>query len=284
MDWSKAKTILIVALLVANSILAYFLYFDDIYANSTTDDSFILRTQKILLNKDIKIDTEIPLTTKATFNLSVEYQKYEPLEINRNFFDGNGIRESMDSTFTEIYRDNENVTIINDKLLIYEYLGDMKDKGINSLEAAKAEAEAFLIDRAKFNSDTNDLVLSYYRETDYGYYLEYTKVLDGMYIEQSFTTFRVENGGVRKMERTWLNIKQIEDTNIEIVSAPKAILELISHEQVYNKTITDISLCYYFDPEKQDYFGDYQSATEGKAVPAWRVLFHDGYKMILDIN
>jgi len=284
MDWSKAKTILIVALLITNSVLAYFLFFDDIYANSTVDENFLSRTREILLNKNIEIGTEIPLTTNATYNLAVEYEKYEPLEVNMFFFEGNGIRESTDTTFTEIYRDNENVTIINDKLLIYEYKGELQDKGIDSIEKARDEAEKFLFERAKIEPDNNDLELSYSRETDYGFYLEYTKVFDGLYIEQSFTSFRIERGGVRKMERTWLSINHIEETNIEIVPAPKAILELISYEQVYNKTILDISLCYYFDPEKQDYFGDYQSATEGKAVPAWRVLFKDGYKIILDIN
>ena len=86
------------------------------------------------------------------------------------------------------------------------------------------------------------------------------------------------------MERTWLNTKEIEETDYKIVPAPKAILELLSMEDASNKTITDISLSYYFDPEKQEYLDDYQQAMEGRAVPAWRVQFQDGYDVILDLE
>jgi|GEM_PF-515486 len=284
MDWSKAKTILIVALIITNLVLGYFLFFDDIYANSTIEDSFIKKTEEVLNKKGIIIDTYLPIDTNATYNISVEYEKYDPVLVNTNFFNGQGELESKDSAFMEIYKENESITIINDKLIIYENVGVLNDKGITTLELAIKEAMDFLQIRGKIDTNSNDMELSYYRETIEGYYLVYTKVVNDLYIENSFTTFRIEKGGVRKMERTWLNVNEIEVTNLEIVSAPKAILELLSMEQVYNKTISDVSLCYYFDPERQDYFGEYQGATEGKAIPAWRVQFKDGYKVILDIN
>ncbi len=53
--------------------------------------------------------------------------------------------------------------------------------------------------------------------------------------------------------------------------------------EVYGKTITDISICYYFDPQKHNYLEDLGEARQGgRAVPAWRIQFSDGYKIFID--
>ncbi|WP_409227327.1 two-component system regulatory protein YycI [Gudongella sp. SC589] len=281
MDWSKAKTILIVALLVTNIFLAYFLYGAQDTGNAVLDPEFIQETEDLLGRNGIVLQTEIPTKTQQLYNLTVEYEIMQPGRINESFFGSEGTINRSEGAVVEIDNGKEEVTVINEKLMIYENSGEEAVNSIEDIEQAVDLALGFLQERGY---ETQDMGLSYWRETETGYYLDFTKTFQDSYIELSYTLFRIENGNIVRMERTWLNTKEIEQTDYKIVPAPKAILELLSMGDASNKTITDITLCYYFDPEKQEYLDDYQQAKEGRAVPAWRVQFKDGYKVILDLE
>ena len=280
MDWSKAKTILIIALVFTNLFLATFFY--DGNKTNTLSASPELReeVEKILMRKDIKLQATIPQGTESRLNLIVEYENMVADDLNEKFFADMGIIEST-SALTEIYKGDESIVIINDKLMIYENETRAIGPKLSNIESAVALALSFMQEKGY---TTEDMKLSFSQETEEGFFLDFTKSLDGLYIEHSFTTFRIRDGEVRKMERTWLNIKEKKETDYPIISAQKRILELISMEETFGKTITNISLSYYFDPEKQEYLGEYQQAMEGNAVPAWRVQFEDGYEVILELD
>ncbi|MDY0235998.1 MAG: two-component system regulatory protein YycI [Gudongella sp.] len=280
MDWSKAKTILIIALVFTNLFLAAFLYGGNEAKTQSASPELMEEAEKILLRKDIKLDAKFPETTNSAYNLIVEYENILPEALNKSFFKDQGIIEST-TALTEIYKGDESIVIINDKLIIYENETKAIGTSVADVESAVALALTFMEEKGY---ETDDMKLSFSQETEDGFYLDFTKSLEDFYIEHSFTTFRIKDGEIRKMERTWLNIKEIKDTNYPIISAQKMILELISMEDTFGKTITDISLSYYFDPEKQDYLGEYQQAMEGNAVPAWRVQFEDGYDVILELD
>ena len=72
------------------------------------------------------------------------------------------------------------------------------------------------------------------------------------------------------------------DKPIEISSAPKSLLAVLGKEEVEGKTITDISICYYFDPQRQDYNDNPEEVQQGTTIPAWRIQFNDGYKIFVD--
>src|SRR5690606_9906755 len=113
-------------------------------------------------------------------------------------------------------------------------------------------------------------------------YLEYSKVYKDTFVERAYTNFQIDGRGVKRFERLWLNVKEIGDTKIYISTAPKSLLNLLGMKELYNNSITDISLCYYFDPEKHEYIEEPGEAKQGRAVPAWRIQFEDGYKVYID--
>lgn len=279
MDWSKAKSILIVAFIVTNLLLGYVLFIDGRNVDATTKDEFIQDAIKLLNNKDIELAVEIPKIKPSLYGLTVEYEMINADTIVQNYFSGEGIVNSKDIDFIQVSNKNEHVTIVNRKLLIYE--SDTLDEkyDIEDEEHAIKVALDFLYDR---KYDTSDMKLSYSKYEKGIYYLEYSKVYNDAYLESSFTNIQVDNTGVRKLERTWLNVKETGETPIYISSAPKSILGLLSMENVYGKVIKDISLCYYFEPLKHDYLENPSEAKQGKAVPAWRIQFEDGYKVFLD--
>lgn len=281
MDWSKAKTILIVALIVTNIFLAYFLFGEQTPGNAAYDPEFLEETEDLLGRNGIILEASVPMETEQLYNLIVEYEEMEPAKLGERYFNTETEIDGSEGAVVEIESADESISIINNKLLIYENTGESAGNSISNLDQAVEKALGFLVERGY---ETDDMQLSYWRETENGFYLDFTKVFEDSYIELSYTVFRIENGQITRMERTWLNTKDIEQTDYKIVPAPKAILELLSMEDASNKTITEISLCYYFDPERQDYLDDYQQAMEGKAVPAWRVQFQDGYDVILDLE
>ncbi len=281
MDWSKAKTILIVALIVTNIFLAYFLFGEQTPGNAAYDPEFLEETEELLGRNGIILEASVPMEAEQLYNLIVEYEEMEPNMLGERYFNTETDIDGTEGAVVEIESVDESISIINNKLLIYENTGEPAGNDISNLDQAVEMALGFLMERGY---ETEDMRLSYWRETENGYYLDFTKIFEDSYIELSYTVFRIENGQIARMERTWLNTKDIEQTDYKIVPAPKAILELLSMEDASNKTITEISLCYYFDPERQDYLDDYQQAMEGKAVPAWRVQFQDGYDVILDLE
>ena len=280
MDWSKAKTILIVALLIANGILGYFVYKDTLVSNASAQLYSDLEVEELLSRRDITLNSIIPKNPETLLSMTVEFEQNEPFDINSRYFDGKGIRELGGEGIEEIYRGNEAVTIENRKLLIYEnknrIISVVKDVTIDD---ADETAKKFLQDRGY---STKDMKLTYHEENQQGIRLEYSKVLEDSYVEIGYTSFLIAGETVKRMERMWLNTVELQQSDLTLVPATKGILELLSIEQAHGKTITDISLCYYFDPEKQTNYEGFQQATQGNAVPGWRIQFEDGTKLVLD--
>lgn len=279
MDWSKAKTILIVALIITNSLLLYVLYINDDYKDATLAESFIEDSKQLLENKDIKLNTKIPRDIPDLYGLTVEYEILDSTTLNNNFFNGQGNVEPKGEGLLEISYDDELLTLINEKLIIYESKTNDLVYDIKSQEDAINIATNFLVDK-EFN--ISDMELSFVKEIDGVYYLEFTKIFDDIYMESTFTNLQIDNTGVKKLDRTWLNMNEAGATKLKISSAPKSILALISMEEVYGKVIKDISICYYFDPEKQEYVEDPGRAQQGSTDLAWRIQFEDGYKVFID--
>ncbi|TJX13149.1 hypothetical protein E9840_10630 [Tissierella creatinini] len=279
MDWSKAKTILIVALLLTNFLLGYVIFFKQDMVDATTDGEFIENTIKLLKEKNIELATTIPVETEDLFGLVVEYEIQDPVNLNNNFFDGNGSIDVKGEGLQEIKYLDKTITILNDKLIIYEANPRGEIYSIESEEEAEDIARGFLNENG---ISTSDMEISFVKKSGNSYNIEFTKVFNSHYIESTFTNLQLNNRGVIKMERNWLNMKEIGITPIEISSAPKSILSLLSKKEVYGKTISHISLCYYFDPKMQVYQFDPEETQQGTTIPAWRVQFEDGYKVIID--
>ncbi|WMM24757.1 two-component system regulatory protein YycI [Tissierella sp. MB52-C2] len=280
MDWSKAKTILIVAFIVTNMLLGFVLLSSERQTETTIKEGFIEDVTQILKDKNIFLDTEISKEIPSLNTLIVEYEFVDSSKINNTFFQGQGIIESDEQSLTEIVHKDEKILITNKKTLVYENKSNTENYKDLDEEKAKNIALEFLQER-RYN--ISDMELSYILLKDDSYYLEFSKSYKDRYLEKSYTNIEVNKTGVKKLERIWLNVLEERDTLIYIGTAPKSILSLLSMKEVYGKTIKDISLCYYFEPtDHNDYVKDLKEAKKGKTMPAWRVLFNDGYKVIID--
>lgn len=279
MDWSKAKTILIVSFILVNLLLVYNLVIENKEVTEVVDETFIEDVEGLLNNKNIRLNTEIPRNTQSLPTLLVEYENIDVDSINERYFENQSKIINNSEELTVLEREDEKVTLVNEKLLIYESKNIENQIDIKTIEDAKNIALQFLTDRGY---DTSDFKLSHSKTVEDRFYLEFSKIYKDRFLESAFTNVQIDNTGIKKLERLWLNVKEESDTSIYITKAPKSILELLSINRAYNKTIADISLSYYFDPERHDYVENPEKAKLGRTIPAWRVKFEDGYKIFLD--
>lgn len=279
MDWSKAKTILIIAFIVTNLLLAHVLFDNENIDEPTIKEGFIENAVGLLQSKNIKVNCKIPNTQPSLSMMNVEYEKKGIDEINNNFFGGKTIGVEQEEGKVEFQINKEKVTLLDGKTLIYENSDDKEKYAKLDKEKAISIAEDFLKEKG-FSMD--DMKLSFIKNDNGIYYLEYTKIYEGLYVEKTYTKFEIGKCGIKRFERFWLNTKEIGENQIYISTAPKAILGLLTMEEAYGKTIEDISLCYYFDPSRHEDINDPKKTREGKAIPAWRIQFDDGSKILLD--
>ena len=239
MDWSKAKTILIVAFIITNILLGFVVFSMEKQEQPTIKQSFIEDVTKILEKKNIFIDSEIPKEMPKLNALTVEYEILDCDKVNRDFFNGLGSIDRSENDLVEIIKDDEKITISNKRTLKYENNNARLRYEDLDKDMAEAIAMEFLMDKG---IEILDMKLSYVKEDEDRYILDFSKIYNDRYLEIAYTTIQVDNTGVKGLERLWLNTLNEGETPMYISTAPKSILELLSMEEVYGKTIVDISL------------------------------------------
>ena len=279
MDWKKIKKILIIALLVANSVLFFYTKYNDFrLRNESTRRDFTREVTELLAEKNIELDTKIPRKTKKLPSVLVSFETSSEENINDRYFKGEGKVERPSTDLAEISLGDEYINLVNGRRAFYENRKKENNFKIDSLEEAQNIAQKFLLDK---KYDTRDIYLSYYKIDGDKYILNYTKVFDSIPVESSYTNFVIDARGVMSMDRLWLDVLDKSDQKIYLYPAPRALLSLLNKTEYYNKTIEKISPCFYFNPEDQGYIEDITRAVNGRAIPAWKVKFTDGEYTVL---
>lgn len=276
MDWSKAKKIMIFAFVVVNVALLLTMLSKDIRAKEyiTTKEDVIERLNKI--NVDLK--TEIPEKTPDIELLEVEYEEYDTinkkLDIASEFFSASNLLEIVkiddEKNSITFENDKEKFEILKDKKIFYE---DKTRDNNSPMKFDPEEVAADFLEEKSFKK--SDYKLTESKKNNDIIELNYTKEYKNTIVEKSYMKITIKNGRVIKFERLWLNTIEEKENNIKLRPATDSLLKLLSVEGIKDKTIEDIVLCYYFDPNDTDVF-DFGELKAGDAVPAWKVKFTDG--------
>ncbi|QIB27921.1 two-component system regulatory protein YycI [Caloranaerobacter azorensis] len=278
MDWSKAINILIIAFLITNLILVYVLVDNkrDDSAYLTIKEEFIREVKKLLLQKGIKIESDIPKAVPSLPLLTIEYEIQNPEKLAEKLL-GNYSKDVVNGEI--LYKNgNKTLQIIDNKKIIYKNNSSIKIYDELDKNIVVSIAENFI--------KNNDFTEDDYELTDYSfngksYFLRYTKKSKDMLLEKSYMIFEIDNTGIKRFERLWFDFVKTSERKVTISSAPESLLRLLTMEDVYGKTIVQIDLCYYFDPVKHG-TGDWKKTLKGQAGPAWRVKFNDGTLVFID--
>lgn len=285
MDWHKSKTILIIVLIITNIVLLtiYLNYADG--EDPTIGEEFIRKTEAALNDADITINTEIPRYTPILDCPFLIVKSYEQNGVNLDYFGGKADYISQRENRFILEKGSETVEIDLMRKLSYTNSSMDEKYTIDKLEDAIKIAEEFM---EKKNATEETAVLDYHSVESGKYTLQYANKYENTYVENSYMKFIITRAGVVRFEKQWFYFDEKREgipDYISINTAPKALNSLVKYPQLAGKSIESIELCYYLNAE--DFNSERMSprhGIRGKSIPAWRVFFNDGTKIILDDN
>lgn len=209
MDWTKAKSILIVALIVTNLVLisAYFLQ-----DNRLEKDDKEMRevTIKLLEEKNIFLETKIPEVHYRMPKLTVQYDKADEDVIRKQLAGQKSLpaKERSDENLISMTQD-----FIKDCGLMTENVT------FDSIERSGDET------RVIYKNYVNDIAL-----------------------EESEMVCTIRDGRIVDFKRNWLKPMEANGIEKEVIPAAAALIKFMSEnteeEKIY---VEDISLVYWLD-------------------------------------
>lgn len=216
MDWTKSKTILIVALLVTNLFLLTTYRFS---GDRSSADAAQLESETIALleEQNIFIKGELPERHSDMPVLTVTYSR-------------------LDETF------------LSEKLDAQVPLGP----SYRNRESILMMVEDFLKSCGVWNGG---VVLESYQHDGDRILVSYANVYEEFRIEESYILCTVVGGKVEALERVWLEPVAFGRTKRSTMSASAALLSLLSKKHAQGAVLVEgIELIYWLD--QQDYTGE----------------------------
>lgn len=274
MDWSKAKNILIIAFVITN-IFLFFNIKQNIDQHNyfyKVDNERIEDVTNILDEKSIVVNTDVPKQVPRLAVLTLKYETYKGKEVADKIL---GQYETKDGEFI---KDNEKVKIdLNNKLIIYERRPQIFSIENLTEEKAKEIADNFIEKYGFYNRDIKQWnVLQKERGQ---YEIIYKQIYKDMIIRDSEMKVLVNNTGVLRLERRWLQIEGIKDHEKRVIPATKALLIAIDkiNKEDNGAIITDITLGYSLDISKFNSLAnqEWYNMELGDASPYWIICLEN---------
>lgn len=215
MDWTKAKNILIVALIATNLVLLFTYAFQE-KSLYETEDTIWADTIALLETKNIFVKVENPKRHSRMPVLTVEYG-------------------TMDQELVDQVMSNQ----------------ERLPADRRSEKDLLAMAESFL---RHCDLLTENVVYESLEEKKGGETLiTYSNQRNGLRIEDSWISCTIKDGKVTKLERDWLDPVGLGKMKREIIPAATALLIFMGeNEEIEKIDVEDISLVYYLDPSSID--------------------------------
>lgn len=214
MDWTKAKSILIAALVVTNLILIITYVFQNSSVKNNEEELQSI-TMKLLAEKNIFIETDIPEDHHRMPKLTVQYDKI-------------------------------NEDVINEQLANQAVLGESEqtDENLVAVTSAFIENCGLMTENVTFDRiDRKDGIIT----------VTYKNYVNGISIEESYIICTVKDGIITDFKRYWLNPVEVGDMKKEVISAAAALIKFMSEKTEEGEIhVKDISLVYWLDSDSFD--------------------------------
>ena len=253
MDWSKAKTILIVALLVTNIFLVA------TYGTMGVKDDPVVLDQgtliDLLVQRGVYLETEIPKRPKSMEVVPVEVVRSVDAEVEA-LLASEGAPELFNIKDTIPQEEWLN---IKEADVASAYV----DASINFITALGFMDESVRFDEISINKDNNVLV-------------EFENLYDGIPLEESIMACSFEQGELADLNALWLKPIANNRKKVSVVDPAVALLALVGEktsEEKYN--VKSIELSYWLNAEESNLEG----TVADTAFPAWCITYNQGGKM-----
>lgn len=254
MDWSKAKTIIIIALLLTN-IFLIFTYGD--FGEKESSGSFDEQTLILLLgDRGVELETDIPEKPKAMQLLSVavihvpeeEIQALRASEGSAELFDLAGMVDD------EAFGDIETAYVIE------AYV----DRARNFITALGLMSDSVVFDGIASESQNGGEVV-----------VRFKTMADDFKVEESYMECIFSQGQLVDLKSSWLNPEGYSRKKVSVMDPAVALLSLVSDGDVEKAEagtvrVDSIELIYWLDSQA----ADIEQAVKDTAFPTWRITYN----------
>ena len=264
MDWTKAKTILIIAFIITNVFLFYNLEKDKPSAESYSSltEERLEDVKEILSERGVSLLSEIPREMPEVASLEVAYLQMDKYEQARVFL-GDKFN-SKDEAFSKA---GESLKVLEGKKLIYENTQTINSYEIG-LDEARESAELFLKEKG---ISLDDAVLETISAENGLVRLVYVQTAENLPFENGQMEILLSGDKVVRLERIWMQVIAVGDSKRKVIPATKALLmALKTLEEKRITEIEELTLTYLFDTKKSS-LSKWQDIKSGTALPVWRL-------------
>ncbi len=276
MDWTKAKTILIIAFIITNVFLFYNLEKDGPSSDNLSGVAAerIEDVEEILDKKGISLPLGIPSEMPKVASLELAYSQIDK-NAEAEAFLGNAF-DSGDDSFS---KGPEVLRVLEGKMMVYE--NTEMFKGMEpSIDDAVKSADAFLKEKGFLLGDS---ILKSSISKNGLVELIYVQTVEDLPLENGQMEMLVSSLGVARFERIWMEVISVGDSARQVIPAAKALLmALETLEERRTNEIEEIDLTYLFDTKKTS-LSKWQDIKSGTALPVWRIdLPEEGGSIYID--
>ncbi len=271
MDWSRTKTILIMALILTNSILFYSLYGDSLGNNSVeaAQVNQLEEVMELLNSEQIELLTEIPEVGVILPDIRLTYESYE----DRNIL-GILLGENYSEIDDRFLSTSAEVKIYENQDLVYKTLNPMGGFVETDLDRATAFAIHFIEDHGLNNSS---VALWRSRMLETGEVLvEFRQVESGYFVENAYMNITVKGEEIIEFNRKWFGSIETQESYKTIESPSKALFRLlpaIDSSSKVQRPVNIVSMDLGYRLISNILTIDFQ---EGEPSPYWRFKTDQG--------
>lgn len=274
MDWTKAKTILILALLVTNLVLIFFIV--DAYSDKEDEGKILQETIQYLESHGVVISADVPEKSQRMSTLTVKYRTADQSAVQEILKDLDGPEDQNDQN------DRNNRNDRNRSEPTKEQIVELADTAV---KAVGMMTESTQLDQVVKNEDGTWTVT-------------YKDLVDGILIDNSQIRCEIADGKVVSLDWDWLEPLKFSKAKRKILPAAEALMnfrfELYRQRQAQiserEKTgepavspggingkptveITGIEIVYWLNPEG---VGTDLQLSEDTAYPTWKISYRKG--------
>ncbi len=248
MDWGKAKSILIAALLLTNIFFLFTYMQANKVQKATLEDSNVI---EVLAKRGITMDTPIPKWNNELGVLNVEYLEIPEYKIQKMLArkDGFNISKVISRGAGGVYKEDEGLKAryAEDARGVLEYFGVGSQEYVFtdcniSADAGRIAAE--LVFSARYNNIT----------------------VDGLYF-----IFRYENSTLTNIEYKWFKTMREGNKN-DVLPPEAALMRFMGDFKGDNAKVKDIYMVYKLGASVE---GN-TAALSDTAIPMWNIKLEDG--------
>lgn len=266
MDWSKAKTILIVIFLILNIFLIINIAGKESRVTVISQKD-ILEIQTILKNNGILLEASLPNEIKPKALLKVEDIVYDENNMVNKFIGENSVKSTNENS-TVYIKDSKMLEINKNKSIIFTDSNPKDTLTDISKSNVKKYFEGYLRNRG---INLKNVELASFSQTNEGYKVKFVQVFDNNPIFVSYFDVNLTNAGITKLSGRWINPIGFIEASKDIKSPTEILLMFakdISNANTNNTVIKSMSLGYYSPIESL------KNATISIA-PVWEIQTND---------